>query len=80
LSANAVDPSGPTPENVGRIDILIEGWATPAEQEKLHAAVAGGAICSTLKTSTRGPRCCSARRSGHGLHARERRRHAIWFA
>jgi hypothetical protein len=84
LSATAVDPSGPTPENVGRIDILIERWASAEEQEKLHAAAAGGAekLLDALKTSTPRPSgvLLSPGVQGTGSRARERRRHALWFA
>jgi hypothetical protein len=84
LSARAVDPSGPTSQNIGRVDIVIERWATEAEQEKLHLAAAGGPdkLLDALKSST--PRPSGALLSpgvqGTGSRARERRRHALWFA
>ena len=79
----AVDASGGSPQNVGRIEIALERWSSDANAAKLQSAIAGGPEAMLMAIKTVGQAAgvlMTPGVQGLGTRARLRRNHAVLFA
>ena len=83
FEGNAMDTTGPTAKKAGRIEIAIEKWSTPADEENVRKAIDGGseALLTALKNmSSAVGLLISPGVQGTGTRARDRRRQPLLFA